>query len=68
MFEYRCFVKGAQIVSYSEIEVINKIRESRDPDAALQIATELVIAYLMQKESSRSQSACPLPEPFLTTG
>lgn len=55
-------------MSYSEIEVINKIRESRYPDAALQIATEIVIAYLMQKESSQSQSACPHPEPFLTSG
>lgn len=54
-------------MTYSEIEVINKIRESKDPNAALQIATEIVIAYLMQKESSQSQSACPQLEPFLTT-
>jgi hypothetical protein len=47
----------------SEIDVINKIRDSRDPDRALQIATEIILEYLMQKESSQLQSAGPLPEP-----
>jgi uncharacterized protein involved in exopolysaccharide biosynthesis len=53
-------------VSQSEIDVINKIRESKDPDLAIKIATEIVIAYLTQKESSQSQPACLLPEPFAT--
>jgi hypothetical protein len=53
-------------VSQSEIDVINKIRESKDPDLAIKIATEIVIAYLMQKESSQSQPAYLLPEPFAT--
>jgi hypothetical protein len=53
-------------VSQSEIDVINKIRESKDPDLAIKIATEIVIAYLMQKESYQSQPAYLLPEPFAT--
>lgn len=53
-------------MSYSEIDVINKIRNSKDPEAALQIATEIVIAYLMQKESSQLQLAYLLPEPCAT--
>ena len=52
---------------HSEMDVINKIRESKDPERALRIATEIVIAYLMQKESSQSQSAAPLPEPYAIT-
>ena len=51
---------------HSEIDVINKIRESKDPERAMQIATEIIIDYLMQRESSRSQPAGPLPEPFAT--
>ena len=54
-------------MSHSEIDVINKIRESNDPNASLAIATEIVISYLMQKESSQSQLASLLPEPFSTT-
>jgi hypothetical protein len=54
-------------VSQGEIEVITKIRNSKDPDLALQIATEIVISYLMQKESYRSQSACHQPEASATT-
>lgn len=49
-------------MSLNEIEVINKIRESKNPELALQIATEIVIAYLMQKESSLSQLGALLPE------
>ena len=52
---------------HSETEVINKIRESKDPEMAMQIATEIIIDYLMQRESSRLQPAGPLPEPFATT-
>ena len=54
-------------MAQDEIEVIKRIRESKDPDLALRIATEIVIAYLMQKESSQSQPACLLPEPFSAT-
>ena len=50
-------------MAYSENDVINKIRESRDPDRAMQIATEIIIDYLMQRESSQLQSAVPLLEP-----
>jgi hypothetical protein len=45
-----------------ENDVITKIRESKDPDRAIQIATEIILDYLMQKESSRLQSADPLLE------
>lgn len=54
-------------MAQDEIEIIKKIRESKEPDLALKIATEIVIAYLMQKESSQSQPACLLPEPVLTS-
>ena len=50
-------------MAYNENDVINKIRESRDPDKAMQIATEIILDYLMQRESSQLQSAVPLPEP-----
>ena len=58
--------KGNRNMVHSEIDVINKIRESKDPERAMQIATEIIIDYLMQRESSRSQPAVPLPEPFAT--
>jgi hypothetical protein len=47
----------------NEIMLINKIRNSNGPERALQIATEIILDYLMQKESSQLQSAVPLPEP-----
>ena len=47
----------------NENDVIMKIRESKDPERAMQIATEIILDYLMQRESSRSQSAVPLPAP-----
>lgn len=53
-------------MAYSENDVINKIRESRDPDRAIRIATEIILDYLMQRESSQLQSAVPLPEPCVT--
>jgi hypothetical protein len=53
-------------VSQSEMDIINKIRSRNDPDLALKIATEIVIAYLTQKESSQSQQAYLLPEPCAT--
>ena len=52
---------------HSEIEVINKIRNSKDPDRAMEIATAIILDYLMQRESSQLQSADPLPEPYAIT-
>ena len=49
-------------MAYNENDVIKKIRESRDPDRAMQIATEIILDYLMQRESSQLQPAVPLPE------
>lgn len=45
-----------------EIEVINKIRNSSNPERALQIAAEIILDYLEQRESSQSQSAALLQE------
>lgn len=53
-------------MSQGEIDIITKIRNSKDPDLAIKIATEIVITYLIQKESSRSQSACLQPESCAT--
>ena len=58
-----CMRKGSGKMAYNENDVIKKIRESRDPDKAMQIATEIILDYLMQRESSQLQSAVPLPEP-----
>ena len=58
-----CMRKGSGKMVYNENDVINRIRESRDPDKAMQIATEIILDYLMQRESSQLQSAVPLPEP-----
>ena len=52
---------------HNEIDVINKIRGSKDPERAMQIATEIILDYLAQKESSQSQSADLLPEPYAVT-
>ena len=46
----------------NEIMLINRFRNSNDPELALQIATEIILAYLAQKESSQSQSAGLLQE------
>ena len=52
---------------HSEIYVTNKIRESKDPDRTMQIAIKVILDYLMQKESSRLQSADQTPEPCAAT-
>ena len=52
---------------HSEIDVINKIRDSKDPERAMQIATTIILDYLMQKESFQSQSADQPPEPCAAT-
>ena len=46
---------------HSEIEVINKIRESKDPERAMQVAMQVILDHLMQRESSLIQSAA-LPQ------
>jgi len=52
---------------HSEIEVINKIRESKDPELAMQIAMQVILDHLMQRESFQSQSAVLQPEPCAVT-
>jgi hypothetical protein len=44
----------------NEIKLINKIRNSNDPERALEIATDIILAYLAQKESDQSQPAALL--------
>ena len=56
-------IKGGRgIMNENEIMIINKIRKSNDPEIALRIATDVILAYLTQKESSQSQSAALLQE------
>ena len=50
----------------NEIKLINKIRNSNDPERALQIATDIILAYLAQKESGQSESAALLQEAAAT--
>lgn len=52
---------------HSEMVVLNKIRESKDPERALQIATDIILDYLKQKESSQSQSDVLPQELYATT-
>ena len=56
--------KGNGTMEHNENDVINKIRASKNPERAMQIATEVILDYLMQRESSQLQSAVPLPEPY----
>ena len=42
---------------HSEMVVLRKIRESKDPERALRIATDIILDYLKQKESSQLRSA-----------
>ena len=53
--------KGAGNMLHSEMVVLRKIRESKDPERAIQIATDVILDYLEQRESSLSQSAA-LPQ------
>lgn len=48
---------------HSEMEVLNKIRNSKDPERAMQIATDIILDYLKQKESSQSRLADLPQEP-----
>ena len=59
VFDYA--TKGAGIMLHSEMVVLCKIRESKDPERALQIATDVILEYLKQRESSPPRSAA-LPQ------
>jgi hypothetical protein len=52
---------------HSEIEVLNRFRESKDPDRAMQIASAIILDYLMQREYSQSRSVDPRSEPYAIT-
>ena len=49
--------RGHGFMLHSEMEVVRKIRESKDPERAIQIAMDVILDYLEQRESSQSQSA-----------
>lgn len=51
---------------HTEVDVLNKIRGSKDPDLALQVASAIILDYLVQRESSQSLSVAPKPEPYAT--
>ena len=55
LFEYATGEAG--IMVHSEMEVIHKIRNSKDPERAIQVATDIILNHLKQLESSQSQSA-----------
>ena len=65
LFEYAA--REAGIMLHSEMEVIEKIRNSKDPERAIQVATDIILKHLEQLEFSRSQSAVPLQEPCAAT-
>ena len=52
---------------HSEMDVLNKIRNSSDPERAMQIATEVILSHLIQIESSQSQSASLMQEACAAT-
>lgn len=45
----------------NEIELLNIIRESEDPERAMQVAIEIICQYLKQPESFESQAVACLP-------
>lgn len=61
-----CVYRGVHCMNENEIMLINRIRKSNDPEMALRIATDIILAYLTQKESSQSQSAALLQEACAT--
>lgn len=46
---------------HSEMDVLDKIRNSSDPERAMQVATNIILSHLMRRESSQLQSAA-LPQ------
>ena len=52
---------------HSEMEVIHKIRNSKDPELAMQVATDIILNHLKQLEFSQSQSAALPQEPCAAT-
>ena len=48
----------------SEMDLINKIRNSNDPERAMSIAVKIILEHLSQLESSHKQSASDQPEVY----
>ena len=50
------------MMTFIELELLHKFRNSDDPEKALQIATEIILDHLKQLESSHTQSEAPMQE------
>ena len=58
---------GIACVNDSEMVVLRKIRESKDPEQAIQIATNVILDYLKQRESSQSRLVALQQELYAAT-
>ena len=54
--------KGDGIMLHREIEVLNKIRGSKDPELAMQLVMKITLDFLTQLESSQTEPAAPQQE------
>lgn len=61
MFGETFVTKGMEPLSKNEIELLRMIRENDNPDNALLIATQVILEFLKQPESSEGQAAVCLP-------
>lgn len=52
---------------HSEMEVIHKIRNSSDPERAMQITMDIILSHLKKLESSQSISDTLPQEPCAAT-
>ena len=48
-------------MSKNEIELLNMIRENDNPEQALMTATQIILDFLKQRESSEVQAVAALP-------
>lgn len=48
----------------NELDLLNLIRESENPEQSLHIAIEIILSYLEQHESFGEPSVAYLPEPI----
>ena len=61
LFDYA--TKGAGIMTQNEMELLNLIRDSDDPERAMQVAVEIICQYIEQPLSCQAQAAACLPAP-----
>ena len=58
---FECSYREATVMVHSEMEVLNKIRNSNDPERSMKIATDIILDYLKNRESSPIKSTA-LPQ------